>query len=274
MDWAAILRLNFGTFCLMWVFQKISQQVCHWIALLAYTWWKQSGQLFDWHPLQLGIWEWVLPCHNFDAQLIYHLQVSCLSTPWLAGMCSLMKHEKCLQKCSTPTVSTILRHITCMGSCSGHATTTSICKRCLSKFISLRNIGPSLGKRRLAVILMLLTSSWCVHSYLPQHLALWCQRNASFFKKTLSHPISALKYLRPLLLWLKTFLFLFVSHLQMLCCLSTHTHFEVLLSSHWYTSFTAHFQHSILFSFIGNNYNFDFCSLQHIRKIKVLLKLT
>ena len=125
MDWAAILRLNFGTFYLMWVFQKISQQVCHWIALLAYTWWKQSGQLFDWHPLQLGIWEWVLPCCNFDAQLIYYLQVSCLSTPWLAGMCSLMKHGKCLQKCSTPTVSTILRHTTCMGSCSGHATTTS-----------------------------------------------------------------------------------------------------------------------------------------------------
>ena len=179
-------------------------------------------------------------------------------------MCSLTKHGKCLQKCSTPTVSTILRHTTCMGSCSGHATTTSICKRCLSKSISLWNIDPSLGKRRLPVILMPLTSSWCTHSYLPQHLALWCQRNASFFKKTLSHLISALKNLRPLLLQLKTFLFLFASHLQMLCCLSTHTHFEVLLlSSHWYTSFTTHFQHSTLFSFVGNNYNFDFCSLQH-----------
>ena len=135
---------------------------------------------------------------------------------------------------------------------------------CLSKSISLWNIDPSLGKRRLPVILMPLTSSWCTHSYLPQHLALWCQRNASFFKKTLSHLISALKNLRPLLLQLKTFLFLFASHLQMLCCLSTHTHFEVLLlSSHWYTSFAAYFQYSILFSFVANNYNFDFCSLQH-----------
>ena len=213
MDWAAILRFNFSTFCLMWVFQKISQQVCHWIALLAYTWWKWSGQLFNWHPLWLGIWEWVLSCCNFDAQLIYHLQVSCLSTPWPAGMCSLMKCRKCLQKCSTPTVSTILRHTTYMGSCSGHATTTSICKRSLSKSISLWNIGPLLGKRRLPVILMLLTSSQCTYLYLPQHLALWHQRNASFFKKTLPHLISALKNLRPSLLWLKTFLFLPASHL-------------------------------------------------------------
>ena len=135
--------------------------------------------------------------------------------------------------------------------------------QCSSKSISLWNIDPSLGKRRLTVIVMLLTSSWCVQSYLPQHLALWCQKNASFFKKTLSHPISALKNIRPLLLQLKTFLFLFASHLQMLCCLSTYTHFEVLLSPHWYTSFATHFQHSILFSFVGNNYNFDFCSLQH-----------
>ena len=59
------------------------------------------------------------------------------------------------------------------------------------------------GKRRLPVVLTLLTSSWCVYLYLPQLQALWCQRNGSFFKKTLSCLISAQRNSRLLLLWLK-----------------------------------------------------------------------
>ena len=117
----------------------------HSVLLLAHIWRQQSRQLFVQHTLWLRIREWISPHHNFSPPLIYHLQMSCLSIPLLAGMCCQTKCVKLSQRCNTLIMSMILKHTLCMESFSDCATITSICKKCSSKSISPWNIGLSMG---------------------------------------------------------------------------------------------------------------------------------